>query len=225
MLEDEIGTVPSTRPEEDELSDIWAEDSDSVLGGESLYCTEQDEIARGYMIKRNKEHLVNKIIINELSLAALDNDKHKTAQTAQVFVSKFREAEESMIKQRVKKFIESEDFESESEKADKAPFLRLPSEIESDFKDYSSLQDKFEADAKVREKEGLGVRLPVSNMSDYTEGKALMGKHKKLETVKEEPNFENQTAASEPVGKKTQEGVIEYPTACELEDKHNYMFY
>ncbi len=52
-------------------SQIWADETDSVIGGESLFANDEDEIARGYEIKRSKRHLVNKIIISEISLAAL----------------------------------------------------------------------------------------------------------------------------------------------------------
>ena len=49
------------------------------------------------MIKRSKHLLVNKIIIEDLSLASLKDDKILAARNAKNFVNRIKQAEEVMI--------------------------------------------------------------------------------------------------------------------------------
>ena len=46
-------------------SDLFASDNDTVLGGESLYCTNDDEIAKGSELKLKAKPYVRKVITNE----------------------------------------------------------------------------------------------------------------------------------------------------------------
>ena len=44
-FDDEIGSIVQTQLEG---SQMFADDDDTVIGGESLYCTQNDEIAKGH---------------------------------------------------------------------------------------------------------------------------------------------------------------------------------
>ena len=121
-----------------------------------------------------------------------------------------------MIRKRVRDYVEYQPTREEVKEE--------PSDVCSEGPHYQSLMDKFEADTKIREKEGMGVRLPLSNFSDNTESQVLKKKVHKL-TPKKQPSVDKATACSEHDRKIKREGVVSYPTVGELEDKNNYMFY
>ena len=100
-------------------NDIYADDLDSVVGGESLYCTQNDQILRGCEIrsKAYKEGLVTKIITREYQkLVGLKESQAKILKvhSAHEFLLNIQKADDEF---KLKK-VESSDSEEDEEDKD-----------------------------------------------------------------------------------------------------------
>ena len=91
------------------------------------------------------------------------------------FVLKIKEAEQSLIREKIKLIVNGEDTFDEpmpkwnAGQKGKEVISAFGSSQDEDEEVYSSLQEKWEADKKARDKEGKGVRLQFSHISDGTE--------------------------------------------------------
>ena len=112
------------------------------------------------------------------------------------------------------------------------PKNKIADEIDTESNEhvYDTLQDRFEAESQIRENEGKGVRLALSNVSDgdischtvNKKKKASLPKKKQLEKIEE---FETCTDFGLKQQINENEGQIIYPTAEDMANKQDNIFF
>jgi len=239
-LSEKVDEIEDSELSEVEEEDMLAFEGESVLGGESLYCTSNDEIALGREIRNRAKPLVQKLYQLEASKAYAryntENEKFSRVKKAHDFIANIRRAEDTMVVKKVKK-QELEDEENLVVDEEKSPLKEETVKIIGEkliedgdsitSEQYSTLNEKLEAEKRIREREGKGVRLP--GHSGLSDDESLMTiKKPKLEPIVEERSIDAFTACSEyekKMREQKKDKQIKYPNETDMNDRNDYMFF
>lgn len=111
-LSEGVDEIQDSELSEVEEEDMLAFDGESVLGGDSIYCTQNDEIALGKEIRNRAQPLVQKLYQLEVSKAYArfnqETEKFSRVKKAHDFIANIRRAEDRHIVMKAKAAIKED---------------------------------------------------------------------------------------------------------------------